>query len=163
MIVALDVQYTEDTGKVAGVYFDTWTSERSSRDSWRWVTPIEPYVSGQFYKRELPCLLALLKHSDLYVDCVVIDGYVDTTSGCPGLGRHLYDALGQTTPVVGVAKTNFHGTSAVPVLRGRASLKPLFVTAAGMDVNEAAHCVQLMHGAHRIPTLLKRADFLARS
>jgi deoxyribonuclease V len=38
---------------------------------------------------------------------------------------------------------------------------PLFVTAIGMDVADAAALVRGMHGAHRIPTLLGWVDRLA--
>ena len=47
------------------------------------------------------------------------------------------------------------------VLRG-GSERPLWVTAAGMDPREACARVREMHGAHRIPTLLKRVDALCR-
>ena len=40
--------------------------------------------------------------------------------------------------------------------------KALFVTAVGVDANEAADLVREMHGDHRIPTLLKRVDALCR-
>jgi deoxyribonuclease V len=64
--------------------------------------------------------------------------------------------------VVGVAKTAFQGsTFATPVTRGT-SARPVFVTARGMDVAEAARLVAAMHGPHRIPTLLGRVDRLAR-
>lgn len=93
---------------------------------------------------------------------VIIDGYVWLGAGRPGLGAHLHQALGQRTPVIGVAKRRFHGAGdAVAILRGTSQV-PLFVTAVGIDVAEAAAGVQRMHGAHRIPTLLKRVDRLSR-
>jgi deoxyribonuclease V len=49
----------------------------------------------------------------------------------------------------------------VPIVRG-ISRQPLFVTTIGTDVAAAAAAVLGMHGAHRIPTLLKRVDRLAR-
>jgi deoxyribonuclease V len=65
--------------------------------------------------------------------------------------------------VVGVAKRRFAGaTDAVPVYRGL-SRTPLYVTAEGISAVEAAHRVASMQGPHRIPTLLKRADHLART
>jgi deoxyribonuclease V len=83
-------------------------------------------------------------------------------AGRPGLGAHLYQALGRRTAVVGVAKRRFHGAGdAVPILRGTSQV-PLFVTAVGIDLAEAAEGVRRMHGAHRIPTLLKRVDRLSR-
>ncbi|MDI3314894.1 MAG: hypothetical protein QJR12_11665 [Mycobacterium sp.] len=43
-----------------------------------------------------------------------------------------------------------------------ASSRPLFVTAAGTSVLEAAEIVGGMHDRYRLPTLLRRADQLAR-
>ena len=80
----------------------------------------------------------------------------------PGMGAYVYRELLGWVPVVGVAKSPFHGDcGAVKVFRGQSKM-PLFVTAAGMDVQEAADNVRRMHGRHRIPTLLKRVDQLAR-
>ena len=50
---------------------------------------------------------------------------------------------------------------AVRVFRGRSS-RPLYVTAAGMTVTEAAAVVSEMAGQFRIPGALKLADRLAR-
>jgi deoxyribonuclease V len=65
--------------------------------------------------------------------------------------------------VIGVAKTAFHSaTHAIPVRRGSA-IRPLYVTAAGLPVDEAAALVAAMAGPHRIPDALKRADSLCRA
>jgi len=80
----------------------------------------------------------------------------------PGLGAHLYEALGKTVPVVGVAKTQFLSASvAVTVTRGN-SRRPLYVSAACMDLETAARNIQSMHGPFRVPTLLKKVDQLCR-
>lgn len=93
---------------------------------------------------------------------MVIDAYVWLDSNSrPGLGAYLYSALESRTPVVGVAKTLFPGAPAIPVFRGR-SRSALFVTAQGMPPEEAAAHIREMHGAFRIPTLLKRVDRLSR-
>ncbi len=91
-----------------------------------------------------------------------MDGYVVLDAdGTPGLGAHLYAHFGGRYAVVGVAKNPYCGGEfATPVLRG-GSKSPLFVTAAGMDVREAAREVEGMHGKHRIPTLLGWVDRLA--
>jgi deoxyribonuclease V len=74
----------------------------------------------------------------------------------------LHEALGGRVPIVGVAKTAFRGdTGAAEVLRGE-SAKALLVSAAGMSLDEAVDGVRRMAGEHRIPTLLKRVDHLAR-
>ncbi len=94
---------------------------------------------------------------------VVVDGYVwlDGVS-VAGLGAHLYQALAGKVAVIGVAKRRFAGAgAAVEVVRGR-SIRPLFITAAGMSAQTAAEHVRSMHGPNRIPTLLKRVDSLCR-
>ena len=128
------------------------------------VPEVAKYQPGRFFERELPCLLAVLDGHLHDVAAVVIDGYVTLdTLGKPGLGTYLFDALDGKIPVIGVAKTAFQGSlHAVPVVRG-ASRTPLYVTTAGMDVQEAAEYLRDMHGPHRLPTLLKRVDRLCRS
>jgi deoxyribonuclease V len=94
--------------------------------------------------------------------CLVIDGYVDLDpGGRPGLGAHAQAALG--VPVIGVAKTRFRTAShAAQVLRG-SSARPLFVTAAGIPLAQAAGLVRRMAGPFRLPDALRRADVLART
>ena len=92
---------------------------------------------------------------------LVVDGYCDLDSdGRPGLGRHVHRETG--VPVIGVAKTAFRtATHAVPVRRGAAT-NPLYVTAAGLPADEAAHMVAEMAGVCRLPDALRRVDALAR-
>lgn len=160
MIVAVtDVAYRDDVARAACVLAQGWTASAPLRTWTALRTPVAPYVPGEFRQRELPVLLAVLE--GVRADVVVVDGYVWLDEvGRKGLGAHLHDAV--RLPVVGVAKTPFDGAShARPVLRGE-SRRPLYVTAAGMDADEAAAHVASMHGAHRLPTLLARADRLAR-
>jgi deoxyribonuclease V len=91
---------------------------------------------------------------------LVVDGYADLDpGGRPGLGAHAHAEFG--IPVIGVAKTAFHAaTHAVPVLRGT-SVRPLFVTTAGMPRDEAADLGRRMTGQHRRPDAIRRADTLA--
>src|SRR6185295_16838780 len=120
------------------------------------------YESGAFYRRELPYIVAALTAATVLPHIVVVDGYVWLAPGRPGLGAHLHAALGGRVEVVGVAKRSFAGAvTAIPILRGT-SQQPLFVTATSADVAAVAESVRVMHGAHRIPTLLKRVDRLAR-
>jgi deoxyribonuclease V len=162
MIAALDVQYDEPTAAAtsAAVVFHAWGDAEPHSEHVVRTTGIAPYEPGAFYKRELPCLLAVLKGLPVAPSLVVIDGYV-TLGDKLGLGTHLWEALERRTPIIGVAKTRFHGAAAKEVLRG-GSLSPLYVTAVGIDVDEAAAHIQAMAGPHRIPTLLKRVDQLAR-
>ena len=159
-IAAVDVDYRPDHAVAACVLFDAWTDAAPSSEHSARVDDVAPYEPGAFYKRELPCILAVLRALDAPVACVVVDGYVNLGDK-PGLGEHLYDALAKKAVVVGVAKSEFRAARAVEVVRG-ASAQPLYVTAVGVDVNEAAAWVRAMHGANRIPTLLGRVDAVAR-
>jgi deoxyribonuclease V len=162
VIAALDVQYDEPAGtaRIAAVVFDDWPAAAASSEHVLTTTGIAPYEPGAFYKRELPCLMAALADLPAPPDVIVIDGYV-MLGDRPGLGMHLWEALGRTTPIVGVAKTRFHSAAAVEILRGD-SRAPLFVTAVGIDDRKAAEHIRTMPGTYRIPTLLKRVDQLAR-
>ena len=162
MKCCLDVDYRADHALAAGLLFAEWGDATPTQELVARIDQIEPYVPGQFYRRELPCLLAVLAKAPLPVDLIVVDGYVwlDTHEK-PGLGAHLYTALGEKIPVVGVAKKPFHSAAAQEVRRA-GSDKPLYVTAVGITVTEAAAAVAQMHGAHRIPTLLKQVDQLCR-
>jgi deoxyribonuclease V len=163
MMVALDVQYTENRAQAAAVLFGAWTDAIPTRVCTLPLENIAPYESGAFYKRELPCLLAILQTILEPIDCLVVDSYVFLDmNGKLGLGARLYDALEQQIPVVGVAKTEFLGAPSLPVLRGD-SKQALFVSSIGMDVQVAAQHVQQMHGTHRLPTLLKAVDQAARA
>lgn len=163
MIAALDVQYDEPTSSAlaAAVVFENWEDEQPLREYSVQCSGIAPYVPGQFFQRELPCLLAVLEEIQESINIVVIDGYVSLGEK-PGLGMCLWEALQRQKTVVGVAKTRFHSAPAFEVCRGQ-SHTPLFVTAVGMEVAGAAAAVQRMAGRNRIPTLLKRVDGLART
>lgn len=132
------------------------------------VHNVAAYVPGVFYQRELPCLLTALAQLTLTADHVlVVDGYVVLDdAGRKGLGMHLHEATGHA--VVGVAKTSFKGSahgewrSARAVVRGQNATRPLYVTAVGVDVDDAAAAVKGMAGKDRLPTLILRADQLAR-
>lgn len=163
MIVCLDVDYREAEVVAAAVGFAAWTDERASLELV--VTsdaPPAPYEPGRFYLRELPHLLGALALLSPAPDAIVIDGYVWLGPGRRGLGAHLYAAIGETTPILGVAKNAYAGADAIEVVRGT-SARPLYVTAAGIDPTLAADHVRAMHGEHRIPTLLRRVDQLCRA
>ncbi len=161
MFAATDVHYLPADGARAALVtsddptFSVIVSERTVL-----VPHVAPYQPGAFFRRELPPLRAVLA-GVRGLQLLVIDGYVDLDpSGRPGLGRHVHAEFG--VPVIGVAKTRFvPATHAVPVLRGQAT-RPLYVTAAGIPVAEAAEMVRAMAGRFRLPDALRRVDALAR-
>jgi deoxyinosine 3'endonuclease (endonuclease V) len=51
------------------------------------------YVPGQFYKRELPLLRAVIDNLPSRPSMLIIDGYVWLgATDAPGLGAHLFEA-----------------------------------------------------------------------
>lgn len=163
MILSTDVFYSGETAVAAGILHRDWTTDAVERVIVKHIDTVAPYEPGAFYKRELPCLLRVLEDVDQTLEAVVVDGYVTLgPEQSPGLGRHLYDGIGQTTPVIGVAKSEYPGTpDGCRIFRGQ-SRQPLFVTAIGFSQVRAKASIAGMHGRHRIPTLLKMADRVCR-
>lgn len=168
LIFTVDVQYQEQTATAAGLLFPHWDKADIAHTLTKEITAIAPYEPGFFYKRELPCILSLLEdvaihHPIAQLEAIVVDGFVTLGEDHkPGLGMYLYDRLNHQVPVMGVAKRQFFGTPKVcEVYRGQ-SQSPLFVTAQGMDLEQAKAHVKSMHGDHRLPTLLKRVDQICR-
>ena len=160
-LVIVDVDYRESEAIAAAVVASSWDAATAIESRTTRMTAVEPYKPGAFYIRELPCIMAVLALVKAKYRAIVIDGYVELDEhGRSGLGAYLY--MQKNLPILGVAKTAFHGSSfAVPVLRGT-SQKPLFVTARGIDKDHAAALVRRMHGNFRLPTLIKEVDTLAR-
>jgi deoxyribonuclease V len=162
MILAFDTHYLNDTATTACVCFEKWTDATANREFVEITNKVAPYEPGRFYKRELPCIVSLLKKHNLDPDLIIVDGYVWLDEAEIGLGGHLYRELGEKIPVVGVAKTTFRDHAKVQkVLRGQ-SQAPLYVSAIGIDLDKAAQRVETMDGNFRVPTLLKRVDQLCR-
>jgi deoxyribonuclease V len=161
MFGAVDVHYPESGGaRAALVVARDSTFTALTEEHVAWLPTVEPYRPGHFYLRELPAIQEVLGHTGP-LDLLVVDGYVDLDpAGRPGLGTHVHRQTGLV--VVGVAKTAFRtATHAVAVHRGQ-SPRPLYVTAAGVDVARAATLVAAMAGTDRIPDALRRVDRLAR-
>jgi deoxyribonuclease V len=162
LCAAVDVHYLRSGGAQAAAVlaadtaFEHVLAERTAA-----VTQVAPYRPGEFYRRELPPLHAVLD-GITGLGLLVVDGYTDLDpAGRAGLGAHAHAEFG--IPVIGVAKSPFAtATHAVPVLRG-ISARPLFVTAAGMPRSDAAELVRQMAGRFRVPDALRRADQLART
>jgi deoxyribonuclease V len=163
MKLALDVYYLDDFAVASGISFKEWDDAKEENTYVKKVTGVGDYVSGEFYKRELPCLLRVVEELDFTPSVIVIDGYVTLDAeGKPGLGMHLWNHLGHAIPIIGAAKTRFAGIpKESELLRGK-STKPLYITAIGLSLDEAKKHIGEMHGTFRIPTLLKKVDQLSR-
>jgi deoxyribonuclease V len=162
LLVCLDVDYRDDTAVAAAIWFRGWAAEREEAHAVAGFSGIAPYEPGEFYRRELPCLLGVLRAGPA-ADIIVVDGYVSLGQGRAGLGAHLHEALDRKVPVVGVAKTAYRSAPEAIELRRGQSGSPLFVTAIGIDAAVAAQELKRMHGPYRVPTLLRNVDQRART
>ncbi len=161
MKLCVDVAYEANTAHVAGLVFQSW-QDSDENEACVFSMPIPgKYVPGEFYRRELPCILALLDRIQADIDVVVVDGYVWLAGG-PGLGGHLFDALDQNVEILGVAKNPFRNAVDFTEIYRGTSKQPLYISSAGIAIEDAAEAIREMHGKFRIPTLLKRVDRLCR-
>lgn len=109
MILAFDTYYFDDKAKTVCLAFNNWQQPEVEAVFTEVLNNIAPYTPGEFNKRELPCIISLNnKISYSSIDAIIIDGFVFLDDNKKhGLGMHLYNALNQAIPVIGVAKTNF--------------------------------------------------------
>lgn len=163
-VLAIDVHYRENIAKAVGVLFH-WHNEKPEQIITEYVRDVADYIPGEFYKRELPCIMKLLEKIDLSkVSAIIIDGYVFTDNArTSGLGGKLFAELEAAIPVIGVAKTLFSGNSktVVEIIRGE-SINPLYVSAIGYYLETAAMNVAMMKGKHRMPVILQELDRLTK-
>lgn len=165
MIVAFDTYYYDNSAKTVGVSFQNWEDAEALDIKFECLEGIQPYEPGSFYKRELPCILSLLKQYDLEeIRCIVVDGYcILNNENKYGLGGYLFEALGSRIPIIGVAKTRFKANTenVKELIRGE-SIKPLYISSIGISVEDAYGLIQCMDGEYRMPTLLKLLDMKTR-
>ncbi|MEM1120641.1 MAG: endonuclease V [Bacteroidota bacterium] len=163
MILAFDTYYFDDKAKTVCLTFEDWSDTAPQNIYEETIIGIAAYESGSFYKRELPCILSLLKNVKTAVnsvEAIIIDGFVvlDDQNKL-GLGGYLFHELGATIPIVGVAKSEFHSNNKnVKELFRGTSKKPLFISALGMDLETAFERIKSMSGNFRMPTLLQILD-----
>jgi deoxyribonuclease V len=161
LFAAVDVHYLDDATARAAIVAAPDQRLSVITCAHAVMVPVDAaYRPGEFYRRELPALRAVISRCG-GLALVIVDGYVDLDpAGRPGLGARVHAEF--HIPVIGVAKTAFRtATHAAQVVRGR-SARPLYVTAAGMPVGDAARLVSDMAGTFRVPDALKLVDGLAR-
>lgn len=162
--LAMDVYYDElqNSATVAGIRFAGVQNVEILSTHRVEVQGVAAYQSGQFYKREMPCLLELIKTIDKPVDVLVIDGFVYLDCGKPGLGKHLYDNLTDKKPIIGIAKNPYQKIADChQVFRGQ-SKKPLYITTINHSLEDAKQWLQDLQGKHRLPDVLTQVDRLSR-
>lgn len=156
MKLAVAVHFDGEGAVAAAVAFDEWAAPEASRTYSSRIAHVEPAVRGEPDLRALPCLLQLLREHALEPDLVLIDGFVHLDAQeTPGLGRHLYQALGGRSAVIGVSKTARPGLPAQFEVAREDEARPVIVTCVGIDLGAAKARLRTMHGKRRVPTLLK--------
>lgn len=150
--------------KVAGIRFTGIEKHIILNEYIIIVDNVDSYQSGRFYKREMPCLIALIEKINDHFDLIIIDGYVYLDGmGKWGLGRYLYDDLPVKKPIIGVAKNHFYDISQdYAVYRGK-SKKPLYVTCVDFNIFIAKNLVKDLQGNYRIPDIIQKTDKLSRT
>ncbi len=164
--LAIDVHYEGGTAYVAGIAFSDPSQTEPDQVYYSELQVPGEYESGEFYKRELPCIIKLIDEHHLNPSVIIIDGYtyLDGVNNW-GLGARLSNYFfqqGKEISVIGVAKNPRKDTPKDwEVLRGSSS-KPLYVKAVGLDDNFSREIISGMAGDHRQPILIKLADTLCR-
>lgn len=183
MLLALDSYYQGDVCNTSMVVYERYDSKESIYADTIYTRVPAEYVPGQFYKRELPGIEAILdkfrtEHPELWsqVKVIIVDSFVylaDKIKIWDGLGAKLYKhlcAIGCQRKVIGVAKSNFGECDKMPhttiVYRGT-SKRPLYVQAIGLSTDEAPffnaeRWLRRLYGEHRIPKMLQDVDKLSR-
>jgi deoxyribonuclease V len=161
-IACFDVYYYESYAKACCIVFENEPIEKVISEYYEIIKPVNEYIPGEFYKRELPCLLKLYGSIKEDIDLIIVDSFVLLGDGKKGLGGYLFEALDKKIPVIGVAKTFFKGCDDyIEVYRGKSN-KPLYISSLGIDLNHSAELVKNLDGENRMPTVLKRVDQLTR-
>jgi deoxyribonuclease V len=187
--IAIDTYYYKDRAKTVGVIFNEWTDDSPEKIITSWLSSDKygPYIPGEFYKRELPCIMNLLdKVPDILdYDAIILDGLarlpiINESDPVEGLGVHLEKALDEKYPnfrnnnphdkdkiygpaIIGVAKSPFSGcdkdSGIVKLYRGQAKT-PLYINTTWFkeSASKAGENIKSMAGDYRIPKLLKILD-----
>ncbi|MBU6261290.1 MAG: endonuclease V [Burkholderiales bacterium] len=148
---------------VSAVAFDEWDAAEASRTFTSRVAPIDPPAPSPRGAAELAGVLQLLREHALEPELIVIDGPVHLDAAeTPAWGRHLFDALGGRSAVVGISTRSMPSLPAQFEVWRDEEARPLIVTCIGIDLGAAKVRVRAMHGRKRVPTLMKLAARLAR-
>ena len=92
MIAAFDVHYLENRCAAAAILFSDYSDAEPAATYTQLLPRAADYIPGEFFRRELPCILTLLTHITQALDEMIVDGYV-MLGNKPGLGMYLFKSL----------------------------------------------------------------------
>jgi deoxyribonuclease V len=121
MIACLDVDYREAAAYAAGHAFHNWSDATPAAEKVIPIVGVHPYQPGQFFRRELPCLLAVLRELPP-ATVVVMEGTCGSiASALPGRSsRPLFiTAAGISAQKAAEHIRSMHGLNRIPTLLKR--------------------------------------------
>jgi deoxyribonuclease V len=164
MKLVVAVHFDGAQANAAAVAFDAWDAAEATQTCVSRITQVEKAPRGELDLRELPCVMQLLREHNLEPELILLDGFVHLDADeTPGLGQHLYQALGGKVPIVGASKKRLPGLPAQFEVMREDEAPPLLVTCAGIDIGAAKARLRAMHGSKRVPTLMKLVARLAKN
>lgn len=115
MIACIDVITKKNrSANAACVLNEQWNNSTPKQILTTTCEQVEDFIPGQFYRRELPCILAVLELTEKIPEIIIIDGYV-WLGEKPGLGCYLYEALNK--PALHLLQKFWHGRSFSTIIR----------------------------------------------
>lgn len=77
MILAFDTYYFDNKAKTVCLEFNNWNEDKNFKIHSEIIDNVSEYIPGEFYRRELPCIISLLNQIDLEnIEAIVVDGFV---------------------------------------------------------------------------------------
>lgn len=172
--LAIDIYYEEDSAHVVGIMFESLEHDSVPSEIYECFSAVESgYISGQFYKRELPPIIDLLENYiglsriSAEVEMIILDGFYMLSNNNEGLGKHLesyLDSKGIKVEIMGIAKSGVSSFSqfAQSCIRGKhGTTSPLWVNGSVRGKNYSK-LVKKMSGEYRLPDILKYLDNLTK-
>lgn len=160
MILSIDVDYRNDYAVAVGIEFNDWNDKTPSNIYYSKCYEYGEYISGQFYKRELPCIKALINEHNLSPSLIIVNGYVYLEDNKPGLGYYVYDTY--NVPVIGIASKPYKNPIDKYIIYRGNSKTPIYISSVGMPIEEAKVKIRNMYGKYRMPYLIKLTDTKTR-
>lgn len=161
--IAIDTYYrSEQEAYTVGIIFEEWDDKKPLSIVDDVNETFDRYIPGEFYKRELPCILRILnKINILEFDSIILDGYIDLKDNegniKPGLGRRLCSKINihDDLDIIGIAKSLYCRTDEISYKLVRNSSKALYCQSLR---GNSLDFLKYLDGDYRIPTLLKLLD-----
>ena len=142
MMLAFDTYYYNNKAKTIAVSFKDWQDQEPTEIYSEIIEGIADYEPGSFYKRELPCILSLLKKiNSEEINLIIVDSFVLLDDqGKLGLGGHLFEKLNQRPKSTSYASENIFSfrdrSRDIKPTGGNGKIPVIGVAKSGFHANE---------------------------